>query len=165
VKNWQFKKQWCPPKMLEREAKWDARFLAMAKFVSGWSKDPSTKVGAVIVNAGNRIVSMGYNGFAQSMPDREELYANREEKYSRIVHGEINAIIFAERPVRGMTLYTYPFMPCDRCAVQVIQNGIVRVVAPKLAADKEERWKASMDKTRQYFTEAGVELVELDYQE
>lgn len=151
--------------MEERQLKWDLRFLSMAKFVSGWSKDPSTKVGAVIVDQTNLIVSLGYNGFARSMPDKPELYENREEKYSRIVHGEINAMIFAGKPLSGMTLYTYPFLPCDRCAVQVIQNGIVRVVAPKPSPDKEERWGKALAKTRLYFEEAQVSCLELNYDE
>lgn len=144
-----------------RTCKWDRRFLNLASEVAEWSKDPSTKVGAVIVKNNVHIVSLGFNGFPQYMQDKPEMYADREEKYSRIVHGEINAIIFAERPVRGMTLYTYPFLPCDRCAVQVIQNGIARVVAPKPLPDKEERWGAAFAKTRRYFFEAGVEVLEV----
>ena len=140
--------------------KWDDRFLAMAAFVSGWSKDPSTKVGAVIVKGDVNIVSLGFNGFPQAMVDETEYYANREEKYSRIVHGEINAIIFAGHPVRGCTLYTHPFLPCDRCAVQVIQAGIARVVAPKPDAEKEARWGAAFEKTRQYFRECGIDFLE-----
>ena len=145
------------------QKKWDRRFLSLAEFISQWSKDPSTKVGAVIVEAGKRIVSLGFNGFAQSMPDRLEFYLEREEKYSRIVHGEINALIFARRSVEGMTLYTYPFMPCDRCAVQMIQAGIKRVVAPMATEEQLKRWGRSFEKTRQYFSESGVELLEINF--
>ena len=98
---------------------WDKRFLALAQYVSTWSKDPSTKTGAVIVS-GRRVVSLGYNGFPQGMPDLPVLYDDREEKYSRVVHCEINALLFAERTVRGCTLYTWPFLSCDRCFVQMV---------------------------------------------
>lgn len=142
--------------------KWDARFLALAEFFSRWSKDPSTKVGAVIVDDRRRVVALGFNGFPQGMPDRPEDYANREEKYSRVVHAEINAILLADRSVTGMTLYTYPFLPCDRCAVQVIQAGIRRVVAPKPTTDQLARWGSAFERTRMYFGEAGVEVIETD---
>jgi dCMP deaminase len=137
---------------------WDHRFLSMAKFVSEWSKDTSTKVGAVIVTPENVVASIGYNGFAQAMPDHEHHYTNREEKYSRIVHGETNAIVLARKDVRGHTIYvTHP--PCDRCAVTIIQAGITRVVCPQLSAgDLEKRWKEVLEKARQYFDESGVQF-------
>jgi dCMP deaminase len=78
-----------------RQEVWDKRFLSMARLVSAWSKDPSTKVGAVIVTPENVIVRVGYNGFAQRMPDAEHHYKDREVKYSRIVYFETNAIVLA----------------------------------------------------------------------
>src|SRR5882724_10939274 len=90
---------------LDRQDVWDKRFLELAKMVASWSKDPSTKVGAVIVTPENVIISVGYNGFAQRMPDHEKHYADRPSKYSRIVHSETNAILLARADVRGDTLY------------------------------------------------------------
>ena len=144
---------------IARQRKWDKRFLEVAQLVSTWSKDPSTKVGALIVDDG-RIVSLGYNGFAQAMPDVNEHYEDRNEKYSRIVHAEVNAIMLAHRSVKGMTLYVSPLIPCDRCAVQVIQAGIARIVAPKVTGDLAERWEPVLKKSRRYFAEACVTLVE-----
>ena len=77
-----------------RQEKWDRRYLDIAKSVSQWSKDPSTKVGAVLVRD-NRIVSVGYNGFPEGVDDSEERYNNRELKYDLVVHAEVNAIISA----------------------------------------------------------------------
>lgn len=145
------------------QAKWDLRFLEQARFTSGWSKDPSTKVGAVIVAPNRSIVSVGYNGFPQNMPDSPELYANREEKYSRIVHGEMNAAIWAQSSLVGCTLYTYPFAPCDRCFVHMLQLGLKRFVAPKASAELLTRWGPALEKVRGYAKEANVELVELDF--
>jgi dCMP deaminase len=145
------------------QAKWDQRFLEQARFTSNWSKDPSTKVGAVIVAPNRAIVSVGYNGFPQNMPDSPELYANREEKYSRIVHGEMNAAIWATTSLVGCTLYTWPFAPCDRCFVHMLQLGLRRFVAPKISDELATRWGPALEKVRGYAREAGVELNELDF--
>ena len=99
------------------------------------------------------------------MPDNEEWYANREEKYSRIVHCEINAAIHSREPLEGYTLYTYPFLPCDRCCVQMIQAGIKRMVAPRPSADALTRWAASFEKTKNYCAQSGVEVVEIQLPE
>lgn len=96
------------------------------------------------------------------MPDRPEWYANREEKYSRIVHCEINALMQAAIPVIGFTLYTWPFACCDRCAVQMIQAGITRFVYPDLPENLRDRWAEPLRKTVEYFKECGVQFTEID---
>jgi dCMP deaminase len=144
--------------------KWDLRFLEVARLVSTWSKDPSTQTGSVIVRD-RKILSVGYNGFPKTMNDSAELYANREEKYSRIVHCEINALIQAEVSVKGATLYTWPFCSCDRCAVQMIQAGITRFVFPETAPDKVERWGKAFDRSKTYFKECGVAFTEVPWNE
>jgi dCMP deaminase len=140
----------------ERFDDWDQRHLQHAQYISTYSKDPSTKVGAIITN-GKRIVSVGYNGFPQRVLDSPERLKDREVKYKMVVHGEVNAMHFAECSIQGFTLYTYPFMPCSVCAGQVIQRGIRRVVAP---FNDNERWAESFVLTRAMFKEAGVQLVE-----
>lgn len=136
--------------------KWDYRFLDLAAFISSWSKDPSTKVGAVIVDKNNRIVSVGYNGFPKHIEDNDRL-KERNIKYNIIVHGEINAILFANKSVEGCTLYTYPFMPCPRCAGLIIQSGIKRVVS---FVNKIDRWEKDFELSRELFHESDVECVE-----
>lgn len=136
---------------------WDLHFLCLAEQVSKASKDPSTRVGAVIAD-GKRFVSSGYNGFAQGCDDDPAVYADRDQKYSRVVHGEVNAILFAGRRLDGCTLYTVPLAPCDRCAGIVIQSGIKRVVAPACPPDKYERWAKMFESAEQQFREAGVVL-------
>jgi dCMP deaminase len=142
--------------------KWDQRFLELSKLVASWSKDPSTQTGAVIVRPDRTIISVGYNGFPKGMEDTPELYANREVKYSRIVHCEMNAILNAQQSVQGCTLYTFPFASCDRCAVHMIQAGITTFVFPKLPTELEGRWKESVVKTKAYFEEAGVNWREIE---
>jgi dCMP deaminase len=146
-----------PRAKIKRDVKkWDRRFLEMAQFVSCWSKDPSTKVGAVIADDKRRVVSVGYNGLPMGVEDTDERLQNRDIKYKLIVHGERNAILFAQRSVQGCTLYTWPFMPCATCASMVIQAGITRVVAPY---SDNPRWQDDFKLTEQLFEEAGVKLV------
>lgn len=140
--------------------KWDIRFLELAKLFSTFSKDPSTRVGAVIVRPNKTIVSSGYNGFPKQMEDSLELLNNREEKYSRIVHAETNALIQAKQDITGCTLYTYPFMCCDRCAVSMIQAGISKFVFPKATEEQITRWGPTFEKVLKYFTECKVEYKE-----
>ena len=149
-------------KQRERRLKWDLRFLEMARLVAGWSKDPSTQTGAVFVGRDQSVISVGYNGFPRPIEDTPERLNDRETKYSMIVHCEMNAMMSANSSVRGSTLYTWPFMSCDRCAAHMIQAGVTRVVAPKATPDKEERWGEAFKKTRAMFKEAGIPLVEID---
>lgn len=136
--------------------KWDLRFLALARHVSSWSKDPSTRVGAVVAR-GKDVISLGYNGFPKGCDDDPALYANRDVKLSRVVHGEINAIVLARQDLRNCTLYTWPFPTCDRCAGIVIQTGITRVVAPELFPEMS-RWRASVDAAMAMFSEVGISV-------
>jgi dCMP deaminase len=128
---------------------WDLRFLSLAQLVASWSKDPSTQTGAVLVHE-KRVLSMGFNGFPQGMSDKPEWLNDRTEKYSRIVHCEVNALIFAGRVPFGTTLYTFPFLSCDRCVVQMLQAGVRRFVAPTATDDQLTRWGAAFERTRQY---------------
>ena len=138
--------------------KWDKRFLELCDFISLWSKDPSTKTGAVIVRPDRTVASLGYNGFPQGMPDSQENYDNREEKYSRIIHCEMNALLHTREPVIGYTLYTTG-CSCDRCFVHMLQAGIKRF-AFYHRPSMDERWAAAFSRVKKYAHESGVELVE-----
>jgi len=135
---------------------WDIRFLDMAQLVSAWSKDPSTKVGAVIVDINNRVVSVGYNGFPKGISDDIRL-DNRETKYKMIVHAECNALLFAQRPLTECAIYTYPFIPCPKCASMIIQSGISRVVS---YVNTNERWKEEFQLSRKILKEVNVSMEE-----
>lgn len=132
--------------------KWDDRFLSLAKTVSTWSKDPSTGVGAVIVDAQHRVVSLGFNGFPRGIQD-DERSQNKALKYEMTIHAEINAILFAKQSLHGCTLYVYPLTPCGRCASIIAQSGISRVVGPTV---KVERWVESCQLGQDILKEAGV---------
>lgn len=144
-----------------KELKWDRRFLRLAEHVAGWSKDPSTQVGCVVVdNETRQVRGIGYNGFPRGVEDTRERYQDRAQKYPRVVHAELNAILNSHEPGRldSCTLYvTLP--PCCECAKAIIQSGIWRVVVPKsLDAAAAARWESSMDVTVGMFQEAGVGL-------
>lgn len=145
------------------QEKWDLRFLSLAKEIASWSKDPSTQTGAVIVDKDRKVVSVGYNGFPSKLNDRPTRLENRETKYSMIIHCEMNAVLNSATSVDDCTLYTWPFISCDRCAVHMIQAGITTVVAPVLPSHLEDRWKDSVSKTKSYFKEAGINVREYNY--
>lgn len=107
--------------------KWDQLYFDLCKRVAQQSKDPSTKVGAFIVRPNRTPVSFGYNGFPRGVEDAPLLYEDREEKYPRVVHAEVNAILNAGSPVRDCTLYVWPLVCCPTCAGVIIQSGIREV--------------------------------------
>lgn len=134
--------------------KWDKRYLELAKLVSSWSKDPSTKVGAVIVDPNNKIISVGFNGLPQYVPDDPEILNDRDRKYQHIIHAEMNAILTAQRDLTGYTIYTYPFAPCPQCASAIIQTGIIRVVSVRC---EDSRWVDRLEQAKSFFDMADVE--------
>jgi dCMP deaminase len=146
--------------MCLKQEKWDIRFIELAKYISTYSKDPSTKIGAVIVDKdGRSIVSTGYNGFAKGVIDSQERLTNRDIKYKIVCHGEMNAILFAKRDLTDCTLYTWPFGPCSNCGSYIIQTGIKRVVFPKTT---NERWIDSINLSKKIFEESGVKFNEIE---
>lgn len=113
---------------------WDDYFMALAKLSARRSKDPNTQVGACIVSAANRILSIGYNGAPNGFPDNEFPWSREGEpldtKYLYVVHAERNAILNyhgSRRDLEGATIYVDLF-PCNECAKEIIQAGIKQVV-------------------------------------
>lgn len=137
--------------------RWDRHFLDLAAQHARMSKDPSTKVGAVIVGPDREIRSAGFNGFPRGIADTPERLNDRDTKLKLVVHGEMNAILAAARvgvPLKGCTLYT-TLAPCSRCAVEIIQAGITEVVALEGMLDRPN-WAAEHKLSRELLAEAGV---------
>ena len=138
-------------------SKWDMRFIELARHISGWSKDPSTKVGCVVVGEDREIRSTGFNGFPRGIDDDPERLADREKKYPLICHAEENAIMHAARigvSLKDSTAYvTWP--PCSRCARSLIQAGIREVV---YSSNEEipERWLEDFEISTGMLAEANV---------
>lgn len=141
---------------MNKQEIWDRRFLEMAKLVSTWSKDPSTGIGAVIVNSKKRIVSLGFNGYPQGVKD--EGMENREEKIAKVLHAEQNCMAFSYQDISGYTLYC-THCPCSQCAAMMIQRGISRVVFSS-PVNKEFviRWDKSNQIALELFKEAKTEV-------
>src|SRR6478736_2390241 len=146
--------------------KWDKRFIELAKHVSTWSKDPSTKVGAVIVDPSTRkVVSMGFNGFPRGVDDTDERYNDRDTKLSLICHAELNAIVQAEQSVKGCDIYIYPTLmkpaPCPECSKIIAQSGIKNVLFYKSDKPLSERWQKLAEASHIILNEAGVTCHEI----
>lgn len=135
---------------------WDWRFMDLASHIAGWSKDPSTKVGAVIVNDKRQVLGMGYNGFPRGVDDYFQRYENREVKLMLVAHAERNALDNTFTDSEGATLYSTLF-PCTDCAKGIIQRGIKRVVTTKPSETQYQRFNCKFSKLM--FEEAGVELI------
>ncbi len=138
---------------------WDKRFLKLAKHISEWSKDPSTKVGCVVVGPDRELRSTGFNGLPRGIEDNEQRLNNREIKYPLICHAEENAIMHAARigiSLKDCTAYvTWP--PCTRCARSLIQAGISTIVYPE-NIEIPERWMDDFNLSLNMLKEAKINL-------
>ena len=140
---------------------WDDYFMAVALLSGKRSKDPSTQVGACIVNENNIIESIGYNGLPKGCSDDEFPWEKEGEmlntKYPFVVHAELNAILNAKgKDLSGCKIYVALF-PCNECAKAIIQSGISEVVYLSDKYANTDSVKAS----KMMFKCAGVELRQL----
>jgi dCMP deaminase len=134
--------------------KWHKRFLDLCEHVATWSKDPSTKLGSVIVDSKNRVVSIGYNGFPRGVDDRHDRYNDRPTKYLFVAHAERNALDNAPMMVDNCTMYV-TLLPCNECAKSIIQRGITTVVTYRPERKDVFNWNITLG----MFNEAGVNVV------
>ena len=141
---------------------WDATWLREALcFAESRSKDPSTKVGAVVVSPDNVDSFKGYNGFPRGFPDFTEWWNNRGNpdfrteftKYDLVIHAEMNAILKADTRLDGWTLYT-THEPCEHCAKHIIAAGITRVVT----FETEANMAIDRKKVNEMFDWGGVKV-------
>lgn len=148
-------------------ARWDNHFLRLSVMHASMSKDPNTRVGAVIVGPDREIRATGFNGLPRLICDSPERLNNRAVKLELIVHAECNAICAAARvgvPLLGCTLFlaatddsgmVWGGPPCTRCTVHALQAGITQVVSrPRKAVPS--RWHADLDVAEALLAEAGV---------
>jgi dCMP deaminase len=138
--------------------------MDLAKQISSWSLDPSTKVGAVIVGKTGQIVSQGYNGFPRGVKDSPERLNTREEKYKYVVHAEMNCIYNACRngaSLNDTTLYVYGLPVCSECAKGVVQVGISKVIMQHPVVIPQH-WEEKVLISKTIFNEAGVTFLRYD---
>ena len=139
--------------------KWFKRYLNLAKEVSTWSKDPNTKVGAVVVGSKGQILSQGYNGFPRGINDTAKRLNDRETKLSLVVHAEMNAIFnatYSGVSLDKATIFIYGLPACSECAKGIIQVGIKKVVVSKQCIESRPHWNDSWKKSIAMFAEAGI---------
>lgn len=150
------------PDKKDSALKWDYRFLDLARHISEWSRDPSTRVGAV-ATYDRRVLATGYNGFPKGIADLPGRLLDRNEKLLRTVHAEANIVAQAAQhgvSLKNSTIYIWPFLPCSNCCTLMIQVGIRRVVVPD--APIPDRWRASFDMSMSMLAEADVALTQLE---
>ena len=141
---------------------WDQYFITMAYLVSMKSKDPSTRVGAVIIGQDKEIRSTGFNGFPRGVKDLAARYHDKDYKYYACNHAEENAILHCARigvSTAKCTLYVTWF-PCSYCTKAIIQSGISQVVFHEdfPGHNNSERWGRSMEISKEMMSEAGVAI-------
>ncbi|MFV9875073.1 MAG: cytidine/deoxycytidylate deaminase family protein [Rickettsiales endosymbiont of Dermacentor nuttalli] len=141
---------------------WDSYFMTMAYLIATKSKDPSSKVGAIIVGPDHEVRSTGYNGLPRGLKDTEERYS-KPLKYNLINHAEENAILNCSRvgiSTKGCSLYV-PWIPCSLCTKSIIQAGIVEVIYHEQWPGnfcKESDWAKSIELSNRMFEEAEIVL-------
>jgi dCMP deaminase len=140
-------------------SKWDLRFLELAAFIGGWSKDRSAKTGCVFVGTDMLVRSSGFNGFVRGVEDAEPHRHERPAKYFWTEHAERNAIYNATRlgiSLVDTTCYVNWF-PCIDCARAIIQVGSRRLVG--LAPDNTDaKWGADFEFATAMFQEVSLRV-------
>jgi len=145
---------------------WDEKYLDLAEHIASWSKDPSSKIGAVAVGDHGQILSQGYNGFPRGVEDTLHRWHDKKIKYDYVVHAEQNCIYNATLngvSLNDSTLYVYGLPVCNECAKAIIQVGIKTVVFRTKIDDNRTinlKWAHAWKLTKQLFNEAGVEFYE-----
>lgn len=141
---------------------WDTDLLDLAQWwADKRSKDPSTKVGAVVVNSHHEILSIGYNGFPRGFPDDPSSYEDRDYKLRFVAHAERNALDIAKCDMSGGTIYVSPLPVCRECAKSIVQSRLRRVVVRDTHLDNE-RWLESWSDSKQILINGGVEIFACD---
>lgn len=139
------------------------KHINLAKFFSTWSKDPRTKVGAVIIGEHGQVLSQGYNGFPRGLKDSEERLNNRTLKNKLVVHAETNALYNALLngvKLNGATMYIYGLECCHECAKAIVQSGIKTVYVHNPV--KNEDWVESTNLAKAIFNECNVNYHQID---
>lgn len=139
--------------------KWANRFLELARLVGSWSKDTSTKVGAIAIGDAKQILAEGYNGLPRGVRDLPERFT-RPQKYDWTLHAEANVVAHAARQVLAGSTVVVTHCCCAQCAALLINAGVAKVMYDGSAKTNmpEEKFVIA----RQMFKEAGVDLVELN---
>jgi dCMP deaminase len=141
---------------------WNDYFFTIAEAVKLKSKDPATKIGAVIVGKDKEILSTGYNSFPRGLDDSKLDRQERPEKYFWFEHAERNAIFNAAKvgtSIDGAEIYLTCDIPCVDCARAIINSGIKKIHCKKGGGTKSAIWEEGFKRSRIMFQECGVEII------
>jgi len=154
--------------------RWDTHFLNLALAHSKMSKDPSTRVGSVIVGPDKELISMGFNGLPRGLADTEERLCNRELKYKLVVHAEMNAVLAGARlgmRLKDTTMYLvaqsvetgliWGGPPCTRCLVEMLQVGISSIITTSFK-NVPSKWREDLLLSVSLIKEVGLHFREID---
>lgn len=141
---------------------WDECFMSMAMLIAQRSKDPSTQVGACIVNKDNIVMGLGYNGLPRGLSDADYPWSKKdgnfsETKYPYVVHAELNAILNSQQRLADCTMYVTLF-PCNECSKAIIQSGITKLI---YFSDKHAHRESTIA-SKKMLRDAGVEVLEFE---
>jgi len=141
------------------------KYMRLARYQAClFSKDPSTKVAAILIepNSG-MVVSTGFNGMPRNINEKKPERWERPLKYRYVAHAEVNAICNAARhgiSVEG-SIAVVTFHPCVECCKALIQCGVKGIVTetPNM---QDERWGEDFELSKAMFREAGIEILYVD---
>jgi len=145
---------------VESPVEWDEYFMLQAMIAAFRSKDPSTKVGCVLVNQRKKQIGFGYNGFPRGLDDNALPWGKdgdklEHTKHGYVVHAELNAILNAESSLRGSSCYVTLF-PCHECAKSIVASGVSEVFYLKKKDNEPEQV------SRKMFAMAGIKIKQVE---
>ena len=139
---------------------YDDLFMNMAYLISMKSKDESTKIGAVVVDDDNIVVSMGFNSLPRGINDNIKERQKNPHKYSFMAHAERNSIYNSSRKgisLKNYTLYTLGF-PCSGCTIAIIQSGIKEIVLCSNWQYNNNKWNEESKISKEMLDEANISI-------
>lgn len=142
------------------------KYLKLAEsMASGFSKDPSTKVGALfLAKNSHQILSMGYNGMPRGFNETLVTRWERPQKYIYVEHAERNAIYNACR--NGVSLEdsiaVVTLFPCPDCMRAIIQSGVSCIITYS-PVNASEKWEDLFKYSKEMADECGVVIHQIDF--
>lgn len=124
--------------------------MEMAQTVSKLSKDPSTKIGSILIRPDNTVASVGYNGFPSNTLDEQHHFTDKDFKYKYIIHGEENAILNCQdHSLKNYSIFIYGLPPCTNCLSKIINCGISSIYYKVSNESSYEKMKADWETSLQ----------------
>lgn len=141
------------------------KYFQLAEYQANlFSKDPSTKVGALFLAPNSlQVLCQGFNGFPRNIDETNAKRWERPQKLMYISHAEANCVANAcrhgtplEKSIAVVTMF-----PCTNCAKLMIQSGISALVTKKPDLNCA-RWGVEFAYSLEMLMEAGVFIMYVD---